>query len=39
MKVEKSFTFSYVNNGSNFLIKVFPNEENYIDAKEKIKDI
>jgi len=28
-----------VNNGSNFLIEVLPNEENYIDAKEKIKDI
>ena len=39
MKVEESFTFSYVNNGSNFLIKILPNEENYIDAKEKIKDI
>ena len=39
MKVEESFTFSYVNNGSNFLIEVLPNEENYIDAKEKIKDI
>ena len=39
MKVEKSFTFSYVNNGSNFLIEVLPNEENYIDAKEKIENI
>ena len=39
MKVEESFTFSYVNNGSNFLIEVLPNEENYIDAKEKIEDI
>ena len=39
MRVEESFTFSYVNNGSNFLIEVLPNEENYIDAKEKIKDI
>ena len=39
MKVEKSFTFSYVNNGSNFLIEVFPNKENYIDTKEKIENI
>jgi len=39
IKVEESFTFLYVNNGSNFLIEVLPNEENYIDAKEKIKDI
>ena len=39
MRVEESFTFSYVNSGSNFLIEVLPNEENYIDAKEKIEDI
>ena len=39
IKIEESFTFSYVNNGSNFLIEVLPNEENYIDAKEKIEDI
>ena len=39
IKVEESFTFSYVNNGSSFLIKILPNEENYIDAKEKIEDI
>ena len=39
IKVEESFIFSYVNNGSNFLIEVFPNEENYIDTKEKIENI
>ena len=39
MKVEEAFTFLYVSNGSNFLIKVLPNKENYIDAKEKIEDI
>ena len=39
LKVEESFTFPYVNNGSYFLIEVLPNKENYIDAKEKIKDI
>jgi len=39
IKVEESFTFSYVNNGSYFLIEVLPNKENYIDAKEKIEDI
>ena len=39
MKVEESFTFSYVNNGSNFLIEILPNKENYIDTKEKIEDI
>ena len=39
MKVEESFSFSYINNGSNYLIKLLPNEENYIDAKEKIEKI
>ena len=42
IKVEESFTFSYrlgVNNGSNFLIEILPNEENYIDTKEKIEKI
>ena len=42
IKVEESFTFSYrlgVNKGSNFLIEILPNEENYIDTKEKIKNI
>ena len=42
IKVEESFTFSYrlgVNNGSNFLIEILPNEENYIDTKEKIENI
>ena len=39
IKVEESFTFSYVNKGSYFLIEVLPNKENYIDAKEKIEDI
>jgi membrane protein required for colicin V production len=35
----KSLTFSYVEKGSNYLIKEFPNEENYKKSKEKIKDI
>ena len=39
LKVEKSFTLPYVNNGSNYLIKVLPNEEKYIDSKEKIENI
>ena len=29
MNLEKSFTFPYVEKGSNYLIKEFPNEENY----------
>ena len=36
---EKSFTFSYVEKGSNYLIKEFPNEENYNDAKEKCQEL
>ena len=36
---EKSFTFSYVEKGSNYLIKEFPNKKNYEDAKEKVTDI
>ena len=39
MNVEESFSFSYINNGSNYLIKLLPNEENYIDTKEKIENI
>ena len=36
---EKSFTFSYVEKGSNYLIKEFPNEEDYNDAKEKVQEL
>ena len=36
---EKSFTFPYVEKGSNYLIKEFPNKKNYEDAKEKVTDI
>ena len=39
MNLEKSFTFSYVEKGSNYLIKEFPNEENYNDAKEKVQEL
>ena len=39
IQAEESFTFSYVYNGSNYLIKELPNEENYIDTKEKIENI
>jgi len=37
--LEKSFTFPYVEKGSNYLIKEFPNEENYNDAKEKVQEL
>ena len=39
MDLEKSFTFPYVEKGSNYLIKEFPNEENYNDAKEKVQEL
>jgi len=39
LDLEKSFTFPYVEKGSNYLIKEFPNEENYNDAKEKVQEL
>ncbi len=36
---KKSFTFSYVQKGSNYLIKEFPNEKNYEDAKDKVQEL
>ena len=39
MDLEKSFTFPYVEKGSNYLIKEFPNEKNYENTKEKIEEL
>ena len=39
LNLNKSFTFSIVEKGSNYLIKEFPNQENYNDAKEKVQEI
>ena len=36
---KKSFTFSYVEKGSNYLVKEFPSKKEYDDAKEKVSDI
>ena len=36
---DKSYTFPYLQKGSNYLIKEFPNEKTYQDSKEKIEDI
>ena len=36
---KKSFTFSYVEKGSNYLVKEFPSKKEYKDAKEKVSDI
>ena len=35
----KSYIFPYLEKGSNYLIKEFPNEETYKNSKEKIEDI
>ena len=39
MDFKKSFTFPYVKKGSNYLIKEFPNEKSYNDAKEKVQEL
>ena len=39
LDIKKSFTFSYVEKGSNYLIKEFPNEKNYEDAKDKVQEL
>jgi len=39
LNISKSFTFSYVQKGSNYLIKEFPNEKEYKDAKDKVQEI
>ena len=39
MNLGKSFTFPYVEKGSNYLIKEFPNEKNYNDAKDKVQEL
>ena len=37
--LDKSYTFPYLEKGSSYLIKEFPNEKTYQDSKEKIEDI
>ena len=39
INLDKSLIFPYLEKGSNYLLKEFPNEKNYNDAKEKIKEI
>ena len=36
---DQSYIFPYLEKGSNYLIKEFPNEKTYQDSKEKIKEI
>jgi len=37
--ISKSYAFPYVKKGSNYLIKEFPNEKEYKNAKEKVQDL
>ena len=39
IKIDKSYTFPYLEKGSNYLIKEFPNEKTYQESKEKIKEL
>ena len=39
INLDDSLTFTWVEKGSNYLIKEFPNEKEYEDAKEKVQDI
>ena len=39
INLDDSFAFTWVEKGSNYLIKEFPDEKEYEDAKEKIQDI
>ena len=37
--LDKSYTFPYLEKGSSYLIKEFPNEKTYQDSKEKIDEL
>ena len=39
INVDKSYTFPYIEKGSNYLLKEFPDEKTYQDSKEKIEDL
>ena len=39
INTNKSYTFPYIEKGSNYLLKEFPNEKNYQDSKEKIEEL
>ena len=39
INTDKSFTFPYIEKGSNYLIKEFPNEKKYQDSREKIEEL
>ena len=37
--LDKSYIFPYLEKGSNYLLKEFPNEKSYKDSKEKIEEL
>ena len=39
INVDKSYAFPYLEKGSNYLLKEFPNEKTYQDSKEKIEEL
>ena len=39
INLNKSYIFPYLEKGSNYLLKEFPNEKTYKDSKEKIEDL
>ena len=39
INADKSFIFPYLEKGSNYLLKEFPNEKTYKDSKEKIEEL
>ena len=39
INVDKSYIFPYLEKGSNYLLKEFPNEKTYQDSKEKIEEL
>ncbi|WP_435085222.1 CvpA family protein [Candidatus Pelagibacter bacterium nBUS_33] len=39
VNMDQSYVFPYIEKGSNYLIKEFPNEKTYQDSKEKIEEL
>ena len=39
INVDKSYVFPYIEKGSNYLLKEFPNEKTYQNSKEKIEEL
>ena len=39
VNLNKSYSFPYLEKGSNYLLKVFPNQKAYQESKEKIEDL